>query len=94
MFKYKFVPDEWDERRAAEPPPSPPVESRALPGAWYEREFVIDNLIVRIHFIIVMTRWTGLAPWEFPSPPVESRALQASALRPVSFCITLEPRIE
>jgi len=30
----------------------------------------IDNLLVRIHFIIVMSRWTGLAPWEFefPSP--------------------------
>ena len=26
---------------------------------------VVDNLLVRIHFIIVMIRWTGLAPWEF-----------------------------
>ena len=35
-----------------------------------EREFFIDNLLVRIHFIIVMMRWTGLAPWEieFPFP--------------------------
>jgi hypothetical protein len=35
-----------------------------------EREFFIDNLMVQIHFIIVMIRWTGLAPWgfEFPSP--------------------------
>ena len=30
-----------------------------------EREFFIDNLLVRNHFIIVMIRWTGLAPWEF-----------------------------
>ena len=30
-----------------------------------EREFFIVNLPVRIHFIIVMVRWTGLAPWEF-----------------------------
>ena len=30
-----------------------------------ERDFFIDNLLVRIHFIIVMIRWTGLAPWEF-----------------------------
>ena len=30
-----------------------------------EKEFFIDNLLVRIHFIIVMIRWTGLAPWEF-----------------------------
>ena len=29
-----------------------------------EREFFIDNLLVRIHLIIVMIRWTGLAPWE------------------------------
>ena len=29
-----------------------------------EKEFVIDNLLVRSHFIIVMIRWTGLAPWE------------------------------
>jgi len=28
------------------------------------REFFIDNLLVRIRFIIVMIRWTGLAPWE------------------------------
>ena len=28
-----------------------------------ERELVIDNLLVRIHFIIVIIRWTGLAPW-------------------------------
>jgi len=27
-----------------------------------EREFFIDNLLVRVHFIIVMIRWTGLAP--------------------------------
>jgi len=30
-----------------------------------EREFFFDNLLVRIRFIIVMMRWTGLAPWEF-----------------------------
>ena len=36
-----------------------------------ERQFVIDNLVVRIHFINVMIRWTGLAPWEFENnaPP-------------------------
>jgi len=33
-----------------------------------EREFFIDNLLVRIHFIIVMIRWTGLAPWVFEFP--------------------------
>ena len=30
-----------------------------------EREFFINNLLVRIHFIIVIIRWTGLAPWGF-----------------------------
>ena len=38
------------------------------PLASKEREFFIDNLLVRIHFIIVMIRWTGLAPWEFEIP--------------------------
>ena len=38
-----------------------------------EREFFIDNLLVRIHFIIVMIRWTGLAPWEFEFPFPGSR---------------------
>ena len=33
-----------------------------------EREFFIDNLLVRIHSIIVMIRWTGIAPWEFEFP--------------------------
>ena len=26
------------------------------------------KLLLRIHFIIVMIRWTGLAPWEFEFP--------------------------
>ena len=30
-----------------------------------EREFFMDNLLVRVYSIIVMIRWTGLAPWEF-----------------------------
>jgi len=33
-----------------------------------ESEFFIDTLLVRIHCIIVMIRWTGLAPWEFEFP--------------------------
>ena len=28
-------------------------------------EVFIDNLLFQIRFIIVMIRWTGLAPWEF-----------------------------
>jgi len=37
---------------------------RASRTADAEREFFIDNLLVRIHFIIKMIWWTGLAPWE------------------------------
>jgi len=33
-----------------------------------QREFFIDNLLVRTHCIILMIRWTGLAPWEFEFP--------------------------
>ena len=35
-----------------------------------ESEIFVCNLPVRVHFIIVMIRWTGLAPWvfEFPFP--------------------------
>ena len=33
-----------------------------------EIEFFIDNLLVRVHFISVMIRWTGIAPWEFEFP--------------------------
>ena len=33
-----------------------------------ERDFFIDNLLVRIRFIIEMSWWTGLAPWEFEFP--------------------------
>ena len=33
-----------------------------------EREFSIDNLLVRIHFIILMMRWTSIASWEFEFP--------------------------
>ena len=41
---------------------------RPPPKTQREREFSIDNLLVRIHYIIVMIKWTGLAPWEFEFP--------------------------
>ena len=52
------------------------IRNRMQPGPGWasgsartaERELCIDNLLVRIHFIIVMIRWTGLAPWEFEFP--------------------------
>ena len=53
-----------------------------------EREFFIDNLLARIHFIIVMIRWTGLAPWDLNSlfqvalhlPPCAASTLGIEAL--------------
>ena len=33
-----------------------------------EKNFFIDNLLVSIHVIIKMIRWTGLAQWEFEFP--------------------------
>ena len=42
-----------------------------LPDSWFtsnqnfSRESCIANLLVRIHCIIVIIGWTGLAPWEF-----------------------------
>ena len=54
---------------------SPRLDSRPtvrdagdLNGFLGEREFFIDNLLVRIHLIIEMIWWTGLAPWEFEFP--------------------------
>jgi len=38
-----------------------------------ESFFFIDSLMVRIYSIIVMIRWTGLAPWEFEFPFSGSR---------------------
>jgi len=32
-----------------------------------EREFFIDNLLFRIHYVIVMIMLTRLAPWELNS---------------------------
>ena len=54
------------ENKRGAPSGSEPLTSRGLAGR--EREFFIDNLLVRIHFIIVMIRWTGLVPWEFEFP--------------------------
>ena len=39
-----------------------------VPDHHSEREFFIDSLLVRIHYIIGMISWTGLAPWEFEFP--------------------------
>ena len=51
--------------------PHGPLRSRsavagvaATPVPCFRESGFIDNLLVRIHFIIVMIGWTGLAPWE------------------------------
>ena len=55
-----------------------------IPAAQREREFFIDKLLVRIHFIIVMITWTGLAPCEFnfAFPGSLSSILPAALSRP------------
>jgi len=46
-----------------------------------EREFFIDNLLVRIHLVIEMIWWTSLAPWEFEFTfPGNSLSIQRRAL--------------
>jgi len=47
--------------------PSPPANGAPPPSrnGNRERDFFIDNLLVRIYYIIEMIEWTGLAPWEF-----------------------------
>ena len=70
------------------PPPVAAYDLRADKG------FFIDNLLVRIHFIIVMIRWTGLAPWEFefpfPHPQPSEWEQIASSLRRGLYCSSPE----
>ena len=41
------------------------VEAPAKPAVVQVRGLQMINLLVRIHFIIEVIWWTGLAPWEF-----------------------------
>ena len=74
-------------------PKSPPVCRFHASQPCRDIEFFIGNLLVRIHFIIVMIRWTGLAPWEFefpfpgslPSTFLAAPARQLSLLWPVAL---------
>jgi hypothetical protein len=45
-----------------------------------ERDFFIDNLPVKIHVIIEMIWWTGLAPWEFDSAILSTSTLIKNTL--------------
>ena len=51
-----------------------------------QREFFIDNLLVRIHFFIVIIRWTGLAPWEFGPRNLIVAAWEATGARALTAC--------
>jgi len=64
------------------------IARRLGPAA--EREFFITNLLVRIHVIIVMIEWTGLAPWEFEFP--FSGSLTSTFLCPRHACQALRIR--
>jgi len=68
-----------------------------------EREFLIDNLLVRTHFIIVMIGWTGLAPWEFEFIFPVAKALAYALFLKVHilplfifffFVITIKPKVK
>ena len=49
-------------------PSTEPLRGFAKVVEGSEGEFFIDNLLARIHFIIEMIWWTGLALWEFGFP--------------------------
>jgi len=44
-----------------------------------KREFFIDNLLVRIHFIVEMILWTGLASFSFPGSFISGTCVKRSA---------------
>ena len=56
-----------------------------------EREFFVDNLQVRIHFIMVMIRCTGLAPWVFEFPFPGSLTSTFLALQPTPLLDRASP---
>jgi len=58
-----------------------------------ERVFSIDNLLVRIHLIVEMIWWTGLAPWEFEFPFSGSLVCTFLVLYKLLNKETLHPRL-
>ena len=67
----------------------PPFEGCEVPHHLHhpgpEKEFLIDNLLVRILSIIEIIRWTGLAPWDYEFPFAGSRTPTFLAPQ-VHFC--------
>jgi len=88
-----------DIRGDARPREDPPLRTQYVS---LQKEFFIDNQLARIHLIIVMTRWTGLALWEFEFPfpgSLTSTLLQADIRRDArpredsplrAYCTTLD----
>ena len=74
------------------------VHNSYAPEPPRERDFFIDNLLVRILFIIEMIWWTGLAPWDFefghnpyapePTKPPDLNPRQAREPRVRARCRT------
>ena len=70
------------------------VRSPAASRVFIDLTERVDNLLVRINFIIVMIKWTGLEPWEleFPFPGSLTSTFLSVAMLPsrykyVSFAV-------
>jgi len=69
----------------------PHVRSRRHVFGRPPTEFFIDKLLVRIHLIIVMIKWTGLAPWEFEFPSLTSAAAAMVSVEAPPSTLNLTP---
>jgi len=84
----KFSSGEGDPRAAGAP--------RRV-GVLPQAHRVLDNLLVRIHFIIVMIGWTGLAGERHPSAAGAPRRLgvlphpETCTIHPQPSTLTLKP---
>jgi len=58
--------------------PEPGDPLRGAAARLVEKEFLIDNLLARIRFIIVMIRWTGSLT---STPPAAGEPLRGAAAR-------------
>ena len=54
-----------------------------LRAGTFQRDFFIDNLLFRIHVIIVVIGWAGLAPWGFECPFSSSLVCASQKVRPL-----------
>ena len=63
--KYQSLRGSRFDRLVAEDAHGPHVVRRHAQTEFF---IIIVNLLVRIHLIIVMIRWTGLTPWDFEFP--------------------------